>query len=137
MVSDAYQVTETGPVIKADVQRLAQAIAEQESGLTDMAVGSNGERGRFQFQEQLWRSITPVFFGAAHDPITATRVAVRHLQWLTKKLRPMLSNRGQPVYLIALAWKAGPQAVLHNFTTQAQRDFAHHVAKRYDEIKFP
>lgn len=118
--------------MKIDLHRLAHAIAKQESGCSDMAVGANGERGRYQFQEQLWRSITPVFFGAAHDPVTATRVAIRHLEWLAQKLRKNLRAPFWTAYDLALAWKSGPNAVIHNFTTIAQREFAASVQLIYD-----
>lgn len=114
---------------------LAEAIADVESADHDLKVGENGERGRWQFQEQLWCQITPALFLAAHDPETARRVAVRHLEWLRKKLDPFAAHAVQPaVFLLALAWKAGPHAVLNNFASKAQREYAQKVAAEYDSL---
>ncbi len=116
---------------KIDFERLAQCIADVESGSKDDAIGQNGERGRYQIQKQLWQQISPLPFESAHDPLIAKRVAIRHLEWLEKKLASFESLDRSRVYLIALGWNAGPQAVIHVFATRNQRDYAQRVENLY------
>jgi len=48
------------------MMRLMDAIAQVESGGDDAAVGSQGERGRFQFTEALWKEFSPMPFERAN-----------------------------------------------------------------------
>lgn len=114
-----------------DLNRLAAAIAAVESNNRDDAIGQSGERGRYQIQKQLWQQISPHPHICAHDPIVAKKVAIRHLEWLQKKLKDFESLERSRVYLIALGWNAGPQAVIHIFSTNAQRDYAQRVENLY------
>lgn len=118
---------------QVDFERLSSAIAQVESGSRDNAIGQNGEKGRYQIQKQLWQQVSHLPFESAHDPIAAKRVAIRHLQWLEHKLEDFQSLDRSRVYLIALGWHAGPQAVLHVFATRNQRDYAQRVENLYME----
>lgn len=114
-----------------DFDRLASAISQVESGNNDSAIGKQGERGRYQIQQQLWQQISHLPFDQAHNPTEAKKVALRHLEWLSNKFRDHQSLERSRVYLIALGWHAGPQAVLHLFATRNQREYAQRVESLY------
>lgn len=114
-----------------DFDRLSSCIAQVESSNNDMAIGKQGERGRYQIQQQLWQQISHLPFDQAHNPTEAKKVAIRHLEWLSNKFRDHQSLDRSRVYLIALGWNAGPQAVLHLFATRNQREYAQRVESLY------
>lgn len=116
---------------RIDFDRLAACIAAIESNSRDDALGTHGERGRYQIQKQLWQQVSHLPHEAAHDPVAAKKVAIRHLQWLENKLKDFESLDRSRVYLIALGWHAGPQAVVHVFATRNQREYAQRVENLY------
>lgn len=116
---------------RIDFERLAAAIAQVESGSRDDAIGQHGERGRYQIQKQLWQQVSHLPFECAHDPVAAKKVTIRHLEWLEQRFREHKTIDISRVYLIALGWHAGPQAVLHVFATRNQREYAQRVENLY------
>lgn len=133
-------VVSLSPVTCPDLHREAASIAIAETATTahplgdDAAVGSHGERGRYQFQKQLWQQISYLPFEFAHDPVASKRVALRALEWLERRLRTHPDAIHSRVYLIALAWHAGPQAVLRAFATKEQRQYAERVEVIYNGL---
>lgn len=133
-------VVSLSPVVKPDLEREAAAIAIAETATAahphgdDAAVGGHGERGRYQFQKQLWQQISYLPFEFAHDPVASKRVALRALEWLERRLRTHQDIIHSRVYLIALAWHAGPQAVLHLFATKEQKQYAERVEAIYETL---
>lgn len=105
---------------------LLQAIADVESGGRDAAVGKAGERGRYQFAEETWRSLTDLPFEKAHVREVADVIALKHLTNLERRMRrvrrPEWPGTGIPErelpFLLAVAWNAGPNnlAASHNPT---------------------
>lgn len=126
---------------RVDFERLATCIAMVETASTahpqgdDLAQGKHGELGRYQIQKQLWQQVSHLPFECATDPVAARKVAIRHLEWLERKLKDHESLERSRVYLIALGWNAGPQAVLHVFATRNQRDYAQRVENLYNDMK--
>lgn len=122
---------------RIDFERLADCIAMVETGNAahpngdDLALGKQGELGRYQIQKQLWQQVSHLPFECATDPLASRKVAIRHLEWLDRKLTAHKSLERSRVYLIALGWNAGPQAVLHVFATRNQRDYAQRVENLY------
>ena len=97
---------------EAQEDRLLRAIAEVETGTTDVAkacrkVGRHGERSAWQLMESTWRSYTRAPFAQASTRAEAARhVARLHLRWLATRL----AARNLPIkpYWLALAWNGGP-----------------------------
>lgn len=125
------------PASRIDFERLADCIAMVETGSythpkgDDQAIGKQGELGRYQIQRQLWQQVSHLPFECATDPIASRKVAIRHLEWLERKLSGHESLERSRIYLVALGWNAGPQAVLHVFATRNQRDYAQRVENLY------
>lgn len=116
-----------------DLERIAEAIAFHESRNDDSKVGRTGQRGRYQLQAQLWAQITHEPFEKAHEFAAAHFVMMRHLRWLRAKLRNFRSLERSDVGLIALAWCAGPQAVLYLFADRYQKACADFIEQYYHE----
>jgi hypothetical protein len=79
---------------------LLWAIAAVESGRNDAAIGRAGERSQYQIMEVVWVQHEPEL---PHDRCrgeAATKVAVKHLGWLTKQV-------GADVTSLASAWNQG------------------------------
>lgn len=74
-------------VTDADLMRLIRAIGAVESGNDDTAVGSAGERGRYQITRALWRTYAAVSFDRAFDERASTVTMFRILDTWTKQLR--------------------------------------------------
>lgn len=103
---------------------LLDAIAEVESGCEDAAIGSAGERSRYQLTEAVWRAHSTRPFRVATDDTTHARaVALVHLQWLSRQLE----KRGlvPTPYCLAIAWNGGLGA-LHR-PRPSVRDYARRV----------
>lgn len=88
------------------VDRFLWAIAQVESGGNPRAVGSLGERSRYQFTAATWRQHTPQSFErAGTDGALADAVARRHLAWLRAQLS--LMGEVETPQLLAAAWRYG------------------------------
>lgn len=137
MITSLMHFSTQPPASRIDFERLADCIAMVETGSADfpngddLARGKQGELGRYQIQKQLWQQVSHLPFECATDPSAARKVALRHLEWLERKLKDHESLAHSRVYLIALGWNSGPQAVLHVFATRNQRDYAQRVENLY------
>lgn len=64
------------------IMRLMDAIAQVESGGDDEAIGSQGERGRFQFTRALWEEFSPMPFERANcRPCAETTMSRLLMAW--------------------------------------------------------
>jgi hypothetical protein len=117
----------TGPVAIAetvDASRLLRAIAQAETGVTDLSrgsrkVGKAGERSAWQMTAATWRSYTNAAFPrASTEPTLAHLVATIHLRHLSARLKE--KGRAVSVYNLACAWNAGPSAkhTPHDYATR-------------------
>lgn len=94
--------------------RLLRAIAEVETGVTDLARGSSkvgkaGERSAWQFTATTWRRYTrEPFAKASTDPVLAHLVATLHLRYLVARMHE--KRQYVSVFTLASAWNAGPDA---------------------------
>lgn len=109
------------PAMADHYDRILEAIAKAETGLTPDAIGQRGERSRYQIMASTW-----VRFSQEDQPSAShaetTRVARRVLAEIEKVHR----RRGLRVdaYGLALGWNAGPWARKY---TAATRDYAERV----------
>lgn len=99
-----------------DYGALLYAIGCVESGNKDDAIGKDGERGRFQFTEATWTSLTPLPFSEAHNLPAARVVALKHLTDMERRIRRAGLTRGALIFELAVAWNAGEhnRAAVHN-----------------------
>lgn len=103
-----------------------QSIAEVESGDHDYAVGKHGERGRFQFTEQVWKMHTTVDFHFAHDRLMSNLVAREHLRYLFSEF-DRLGYVPTP-YNLAACWNAGIRGGARRPLPQRVADYATRVS---------
>lgn len=102
------------PMTEKDEQRLLRAIAEVETGWTDLMapcprIGKYGERSAWQLTETVWRRYeTAPFYEASRDAGAAMTVATLHLRWLVAELKKR--DLIPTPFLIALGWNGGPRA---------------------------
>jgi hypothetical protein len=99
---------------------LLWAIAAVETGHNDAAIGRAGERSQYQIMEVVWRQHEPQL---RHDRCrgeAATKVATKHLTWLTKQV-------GADVTALASAWNQG--ATGHR--RRGPNDYARRVTALY------
>ena len=88
--------------------------------------GPCGELGAYQFREQTWRMHTSLPFVRALDRRASDDVAVKHYDWLRRRLE----NAGVSAtpYAIALAWNGGLDRAVRGKACAATRDYAERVA---------
>lgn len=88
--------------------------------------GPCGELGAYQFREQTWRMHTRLPFARALDRRASDDVAVKHYDWLKRRLE----NAGVPAtpYAIALAWNGGLDRAVRGKSCAATRDYAERAA---------
>lgn len=88
--------------------------------------GPCGELGAYQFREQTWRMHTSLPFARALDRRSSDDVAVKHYDWLKRRLE----GAGVPAtpYAIALAWNGGLDRAVRGKACAATRDYAERVA---------
>ena len=129
-------VTPAPPVV--DYKKLLAAIAQVESADAthpegnDAAVGSHGERGRYQIGRHLWESISTKPFTFAHDQQCAFLVAKRHLEWAERKIRRAGTLKAPMAFLLALEWHSGMHAVFQSTLNHEQMSFATRVLNLYE-----
>lgn len=116
-----------------------QAIAEVESGSNDAAVGKGGERGRYQFTEIVWRSLTELPFEKAHVREIADVIALKHLTNMERRMRRVtraewpgtgIPERQIP-FLLAVAWNAGESNAYSHSVLPAVAAYANRVVSLY------
>jgi len=88
---------------------LLQALSDIESGSDDRAIGADGERSRFQIMEQTWISYDKFqhdFSKYASDPDVASKIAIKHLEFLTEHFQEETSIGPTPADLYIM-WNIG------------------------------
>lgn len=108
-----------------DCDSFLKAVAEVETGGNPRAVGGQGERGLYQFTLATWRAYTTQPFIAAHDPVIAHEVAVKHFVWLQDRM--LASGRQPTAHHLAVAWNSGLSRALTGRFPQSTRDYASRV----------
>jgi len=108
---------------------LLWAIAEVESRNNDAAVGTRGERGRWQFMAATWRGLMPKH---AHAEAADYAVAATAAHKLYARILETLNKRGMAVTVenIAMAWNLGEWFNEAKATTAYARSVAHLYADR-------
>ncbi len=109
------------PALADQYDRILDAIAKVETGVSPDAVGQRGEHSRFQIMPSTWARFSQVDQQTA--PHTETlRVARRVLA----EIEAVRRRRGLriDVYGLALGWNAGPWARKYSVATQ---DYAERV----------
>lgn len=110
-----------------DLPRLADCIAQVDSGNRDSAIGPAGELSRYQISEVVWRQHRPgIPFARCSDPQEAHRVAMEHLRWLVRQSSDLSA------YALALRWNAGVACVQWGHDQERHRDFARRVSNIYN-----
>lgn len=128
-----------GEPASVEESRLLAAIAQVETGTSNLArpsrkVGRAGERSAWQFTAATWHRYTSRRFSdASTDATLAHLIASLHLRFL----RLELESRGQAAgpYNLALAWNAGPAAVIKNRVGTSSYDYAGRVWNLYHDPK--
>lgn len=99
-----------------------EAIHQLENPYDSPKPGRFGELGAYQFREMTWRMHTQVPFSMALDRRVSDQVAVRHYEWLKRRLEH--HGLAATPYNIALAWNAGAQAAVRGRVPPATRRYA-------------
>lgn len=119
-----------GAAPAVDLGRLADCIAQVETGGSDRAVGAQGERGRFQISPVVWHQHAGAAdIAGAHNPIDGRAIALKHLAWMAGLMQ---RRQIEPsVYRLALGWNAGLSRATRGQPTSRQKDYAQRVANLY------
>ena len=123
---DAFRVT-------VDRRTFLRAIGEVESGGRDHAVGSAGERGRYQLTRGVWAQHTLADFKLAHRPGFAYAVAEKHFDWLLGGL--LAADYPANVRFMAAAWNAGLSAVVNRRVPKESWEYADRVENLYEAME--
>lgn len=125
----------TAPTQAIDLVRMVAAIETVENTRNDR-IGRHGERSRLQITLAVWRQhSTWPFEHASSNRLVCraevTRVALRHLDWLSDQL----TKAGMKVtpYLLALAYGAGLEATVKRTASAFKCDYAQRVLNVYME----
>lgn len=123
-------------IVTIDEMRLLRAIAEVESGATNLSrpmkrVGRNGERSAWQFMPHTWSEYTSTPFAHASTNATVAHlIAQMHLRRLRLELET--SKVAATPFAIAVAWNAGPSAVSKNTVPASTWKYAVRVVNLYE-----
>lgn len=131
--------TFSSPVVypKVDRLKLMRAIAEVETGTTDIDVpfkktGKKGERSAFQITEKVWREYTTESFKkASFDAPLAQTITLMHLQRLQVLIEADL-HAATP-FALASVWNGGLGAL--RSPHKSTQDYAKRVAAIYHTIE--
>jgi len=109
-----------------------EAIHQLENPHNRSTPGTFGELGPYQFRESTWRMHTTTPFALANDRKTSDMVAVKHYEFLKRRLE----SAGLPVnvYNIALAWNGGIEAVVLGTSPAVAHDYAERASNLAHEI---
>lgn len=114
------------------INTLLLALALVESNNNDYAVGSSGERSRYQITERVWKQHTKYDFKKwAHQKGTARTVAICHVKWLQAHVPKCYHD--DPYYL-ALCWRYGRSGASKRYWHYHQNSYAQRVANIYHAI---
>lgn len=90
---------------------ILKAINMVENPTNQTGYGSRGELGPYQFRSSTWRAYSKQPFTMANDRDSADQVAVKHYEWLKKRLHDAGIDANS--YNIAMAWNCGITAVIN------------------------
>jgi hypothetical protein len=113
-----------------DMARLLRCIGQVERVRGSHRRGHFGERGKYQFTEATWKSVTSIPFDEAENDQVSDNVARFYLN----KLRYQLLERriDATVYNIAMAFHCGLNgAVLRTFQSQDAKEYCIRVENLY------
>jgi hypothetical protein len=103
-----------------------EAIHQLENPRNLTRPGPFGELGAYQFRPTTWQMHTTTPFYRALDRQASDEVAVRHYEWLKRRLE---AARIAPTpYNIGLAWNGGISAVIAGNSPRVAHDYASRVA---------
>lgn len=88
--------------------------------------GRHGELGAYQFRPTTWRMHTNIPFRQALDRSTSDLIAVRHYEWLKRRLEE--ARVPATPYNIALAWNGGLTAAINGRAPRVAHDYARRAA---------
>ena len=99
-----------------------EAIHQLENPRNLSTPGPFGELGAYQFREMTWRMHSNSPFVQALDRRASDEVAVKHYEWLKRRLE----GAGLPAtcYNIALAWNGGLEATVLGRAPAVAHDYA-------------
>ena len=123
---------------RVDEMRMLEAIAQVESGTRNLArpskkIGTAGERSAWQITKTTWRRYTSeAFEKATSDATLAHLVAQIHLRCLRLELDT--AGIGSSPINLALAWNAGPAAVIRGRIPNGSKDYADRVVSIYETL---
>ena len=110
-----------------------EAIHWVENPTNTSRPGPFGELGAYQFRRDTWKMHSRLPFSQALNRQSSDEVAVKHYEWLRSKL--LEGGLNPSTYNIAMAWNAGPSAVLQGTACRASRDYAARVNNLAAELK--
>ena len=113
-----------------DLARFLDCLAQVERVRKSHRRGEFGERGKYQFTEETWKSVTVIPFEEAENDATSDKVA---RFYITKLRYQLLERHFEPtVYMLALAFHRGLNgAILRGFQGQEVKDYCIRVENLY------
>lgn len=111
-----------------------RVIATIETGDDHSAIGSSGERSRFQFMERTWNQYTDKpFQKATSHPDLADEVFRKHFEWSKRALRTL--DLEVSAYTLALLHNAGYGTIQRDSVLPRHRDYAQRASALYNSLK--
>lgn len=96
-------MTET--IVPPHEQPFLRALGEIESGNNDKAVGTLGERSRYQFRKETWLEVSNRPFSFAHKTTVAAQAAMRYVNVLSNRFHIKTGRRPSELdYYIMWNW---------------------------------
>jgi hypothetical protein len=134
-------VTAAVAIAFADHMAYLRPLSMLETGNNDYAVGSVGERSRWQIRETTWRKYTKISFGRAINPNIAAVVASAHVQYLRDKLTTAYGGREPSPAQLYCAWNMGltgfrRRQYLVSRCPAAVQERAERYANLYADLKY-
>lgn len=110
-----------------------EAIHWVENPTNSSRPGPFGELGAYQFRRETWHMHSHLPFSEALNRQRSDEVAVKHYEWLRARLTEGGVN--PTTYNIAMAWNAGPTAVVQGTACRASRDYAARVNNLASDLR--
>ena len=125
----------------ADHMAYLRPLSMLETGNNDYAVGTAGERSRWQIRKTTWRKYTKMSFDRAINPEIAAVVASAHVQYLRDKLTTAYGGREPSPAQLYCAWNMGltgfrRRQYLVSRCPAAVQERAERYANLYADLKY-
>lgn len=125
----------------ADHMAYLRPLSMLETGNNDYAVGTAGERSRWQIRKTTWRKYTKVPFEYARNANIAAVVASAHVQYLRDKLTTAYGGREPSPAQLYCAWNMGltgfrRRQYLVSRCPTAVQERAERYANLYADLKY-